>query len=91
MTLHQLSVLKQWHVAHRRQQPVEFHMWDTMLTLWVMGWMGLPAAALLEQPLWLGACALLFFAPTLYVRARKRLHQRRRLRCDWLDSVTPQR
>jgi hypothetical protein len=88
VTLHQLSVLKQWHVAHRQQHPIEFHTWDAMLTLWVMGWMGVPAAVILQQPLWLAACALMFFAPTLYVRTRQRLHRNRRLRCDWLDAAS---
>jgi hypothetical protein len=85
MTLHQLSVLKQWHVAHRGDHPVEFHTWDAMLTFWVMGWMGMPAALILSAPLGLVLCVVLFFAPTLYVRTRQRLHQQHRLRCDWLD------
>ena len=40
MTLNELQRIKQWHVAHRADHPVEYHLWDAMLTLWVMGWVG---------------------------------------------------
>jgi len=87
MTLQQLSTLKQWHVAHRREHPLEFQAWDAMLTLWLLGWFGLPAAALLGELYVVIACSALVFAPALYVRLRRRLHLRRQLRCDWLDSA----
>ena len=83
MTLHQLSALKRWHVAHRRDRPVEYHTWDTVLTLWVVGFVGIPAEMLASQPLGVAACGLAVFVPTLYVRTRLRLHHLRRLRCDW--------
>lgn len=88
MTLHQLTVLKRWHVAHRGDHPVEFHAWDVVLTLWVMGWMGAPAALLVSEPLALVACAVGFLAPGLYVRIRQRLHRKHRLRCDWLHVAS---
>jgi hypothetical protein len=87
MTLHQLHAVKLWHVAHKLESPIEFHVWDSVLTAWVMGWMGEPAALLLQ---WHGLaviCALLFFAPSLYVGWRRRLHRAGRVRCDWLDSL----
>jgi len=87
MTLHQLSVLKQWHVSHKRERPVEFHTWDAMLTLWIMGWMGVPAAVILWQIGGVLACTALFFAPSAYVRLRERLHRQGRLRCDWLNAL----
>ena len=87
MTLHQLSVLKQWHVSHKRERPIEFHTWDAMLTLWIMGWMGVPAAVILGKLSGVLACTLFFFAPTGYVRLRERLHQSGRLRCDWLNAL----
>jgi hypothetical protein len=90
MTVEQLAVLKRWHVAHRRNHPVEFHVWDLMLTCWVLGWMGLPAALIVAPPAGL-LCVLLFSAPTLYVGLRRSLHRRHRLRCDWLGAApTPQ-
>ena len=87
MTLHQLHNVKLWQVAHRSRQPLEYHCWDAMLTAWVMGWAGVPAALLLWEPLLLLACGLMFMAPTLYVAWRTRLHRAGRLRCDWLDSL----
>lgn len=87
MTLDQLQAVKQWHVGHRELQPVEYHTWDAVLTLWVMGWMGLPASLLLRQPIVVGACVLLFFVPGRYVALRRWLHRARRLRCDWLTSL----
>lgn len=87
MTLDQLHAVKQWHVSHRPLQPVEYHAWDTVLTLWVMGWMGLPAALILHVAAAVVACIVLCFVPGGYVRLRRRLHRANRLRCDWLGSL----
>ncbi|MGY4830048.1 hypothetical protein ACVNIS_15875 [Sphaerotilaceae bacterium SBD11-9] len=87
MTLDQLHAVKLWHVAHKRERPLEYHAWDGVLTIWVMGWMGEPAALILWWPGVALGCALLFFAPTLYVALRRKLHRAGRLRCDWLDSL----
>ena len=84
MTLDELQRIKRWHVAHRFDHPVEYHLWDAMLTVWLMGWVGwLPALAF--DAMWAAPlCMLAMFAPTLYVTWRIRAHQARRLRCDWL-------
>jgi hypothetical protein len=84
MTLSELQRIKQWHVDHRGDHPVEYHLWDAMLTLWVMGWVGwLPAMAL--DAVWAAPlCMAAVFAPTLYVTWRARAHRMRRLRCDWI-------
>lgn len=87
MTLRQMSSLKRWHVAHRDGQPLEYHAWDAVLTLWLMGWMGVPPALLLHWAWGVVACVPMFFAPPLYVRLRRRLHERGRLRCDWLGAL----
>ena len=87
MTLQQLSALKHWQVAHRFDCPIEFHTWDAMLTLWVIGWMGAPSALILWQPLDMALCLVFFFSPSLYVWWRLRLHEQRRVRCDWLHVV----
>lgn len=87
MTLRQMSLLKRWHVEHRERAPLEYHAWDAVLTLWLIGWMGVPPALLLAWGWALPVCALLFFAPRLYVRARRRLHERGALRCDWLPAL----
>lgn len=86
LTLAELHRIKQWHVAHRAQHPLEYHLWDAVLTVWLMGWMGwLPALAL--EALWaLPLCLLATLCPTLYVEWRARAHAARRLRCDWLGQ-----
>jgi hypothetical protein len=84
LTLNQLQRIKQWHVAHKDEHPLEYELWDLMLCLWVMGWIGcLPAFALdidWAYPL----CALAILAPGFYMAWRSRAHQAMRLRCDWL-------
>lgn len=87
MSIHELQRIKQWHVRHRREHPVEYQVWDMMHTLWLIGWVGwIPAFAF--DALWiapllgLGMCA-----PTLYVAWRVKAHQANRLRCDWLGEV----
>ena len=47
MTLDQMASLKRWHVNHRHTGWLELQVWDLMLTLWVLGWAGLPLALLL--------------------------------------------
>ena len=86
MTLDELHRIKQWHVAHRGDHPLEYHLWDAMLTLWMMGWVGwLPAFAF--DALWATPlCLLAMSAPTLYVSWRSRAHRAQRLRCDWLRT-----
>ena len=87
MNLAQLSSIKAWMVAHRVVHPVEYHAWDAVLTLWLMGWMGAPAGLLLDDPWAVLACVALFFVPPGYWRLRGRLHRQRRVRCDWLEVV----
>jgi len=87
MTLQQLHAIKLWHVAHKPESPIEYHTWDSVLTAWVLGWMGEPAALILWWPGLAATCLLLFMAPSLYVALRRRLHQSGRLRCDWLSSL----
>jgi len=84
MTLDELQRIKQWHVAHQREHPVEYHTWDAMLTLWLVGWVGwIPAFAF--DALWAAPLlALSMAAPTMYVAWRIKAHRARRLRCDWL-------
>lgn len=90
MNVQQLAAVKRWHVRHRDRRPVELHAWDTVLTLWVIGWMGMIPALLLNQAFGVVLCIALCYAPGAYVRLRRRLHRRGRLRCDWIDSVPPE-
>jgi hypothetical protein len=91
MTLAQLTKMKAWMEAHRAGQPVEYHAWDAVLTLWLMGWLGAPAGLLLDDPWAVLACVALFFTPPAYLRLRGALHRHRRVRCDWLEVVQPLR
>ena len=83
MTIQQIVAIKRWQVAHRRDHPVEFHTYELVLTVWLAGWVGLPACSLIGAPWGMLGCALCLFVPRLYVRTRLRLHGLRRLRCDW--------
>ena len=89
MTLQQLASIKQWHLSHPLGHQVEQQVWDGLLASWVFGWTGLPAAWLMDSLLVMGLCLVLLMLPGLYVRLRRRLHRRGRLRCDWLPSAPP--
>jgi len=84
-----LQRIKRWQVGHRATHPVEYHLWDGVLTLWLAGWVGLLPAWAFEAWWALPACLLAMLGPDLYVRWRSRLHRHRRLRCDWLVAVGP--
>jgi hypothetical protein len=87
MTLQQFHSLKVWHTRQGDRHPVEKTVWDAVLTVWVMGWVGLPVALLIHAG-WveIGALSVLFL-PGSYVAARLWLHRRRRLRCDWAVAL----
>jgi hypothetical protein len=89
MTLAEMQRIKQWHVEHKADHPLEYQLWDAMLTLWVMGWVGwLPAYAL--QELWaMPLCVLATAAPRLYAGWRMKAHRAHRLRCDWIAAWGP--
>ena len=77
MSLDELQRIKKWHVRHQDDHPVECHLWDAVLTLWLAGWVGLipvfAFSAYWAAPL----CALAAFAPSLYVTWRLRAHRGR--------------
>lgn len=87
MTLTELQRIKQWHVSHRADHPLEYQVWDAMLTIWVMGWVGwLPAYAF--DLLWaMPLCILAMAAPSLYTAWRNKAHRQHKLRCDWIGSA----
>ena len=87
MTLGQFQQLRDWHLRHWHEQPIEKQVWDAVLTLWMIGWAGAPAALLVQRPSLALACAALFFLPEVYVALRRRLHRRAWLRCDWLATL----
>lgn len=84
LRLSELHCVRRWMLAHKADHPVEYHCWDAVMTLCVMGAMGWAPALILEQGWWaLPLCALGFCGPTLYVYRRLRAHAQGRLRCDW--------
>jgi hypothetical protein len=87
MTLIELQHIKQWHVGHRVTHPVEYHLWDMVLMLWLAGWIGcLPAFAF--DAIWTAPlCVLAIAAPDVYTAWRSRAHRLQRLRCDWLCAA----
>ena len=87
LTLTELQRIKQWHVAHKSDHPLEYQLWDAMLTLWMMGWIGWLPALILDALLAWPLCLLALYAPGLYVDWRRCAHQQQRLRCDWLDRL----
>ena len=84
LTLKELQRIKQWQVAHREEHPLEYHLWDAVLTVWVMGCVSWLPVLALEMEWLLPLCLTAMLSPGLYVRWRKRAHATRRLRCDWL-------
>ena len=87
MTLAQFESLKAWHQRHWREQPLEKHAWDVVLTLWLAGWVGMPSAFLVHARWAEAACIALLFLPSLYVAARRRLHRAGLVRCDWTAAL----
>ncbi len=83
--LSEIQRIKRWHVAHRAEHPLEYHLWDAVLSVWVMGYVGWLPAMVLDAwwaiPLLLAA----FMAPHLYIHFRSRAARAKRLRCDWLN------
>jgi hypothetical protein len=87
VTLTQFQDLKAWHLRQGQAHPLEKHCWDSVLTLWMIGWVGAPVALVLQQPAVAVACLMLLFLPSRYVALRRRLHIQHRLRCDWLSML----
>ena len=87
MTLDQFQDLRQWHLRHRSDHPLEGHIWTLIVTMWMVGWVGTPTAWLLHWDVTALATALFVFVPGAYVAIRSRLHRRGRLRCDWIVAL----
>ncbi len=85
MTLAEIQRIRQWHVAHRRDHPIEYQLWDAVLTLWLLGWVGWLPAFIMGEAAWTAPLFLAgMYAPSGYTRWRARAHDQHRLRCDWL-------
>ena len=87
MTLAQFESLKTWHQRHWREQPLEKHVWDIVLTLWLAGWVGIPPAFVVHAGWAEVVCFALLFLPSVYVAVRRRLHRIGLVRCDWTAAL----
>jgi hypothetical protein len=84
LTLAEMQRIRHWHLAHKDEHPLEYQLWDAVLCLWLMGWVGWMPVLLFELLWVLPLCLLASTAPRLYVVWRARAHRMQRLRCDWL-------
>ena len=87
MTLQQFQDLKLWHMRQGRRHPVEKALWDVVLTVWLVGWVGTPTAFMLHLGWAETACLSMLFLPGAYVAVRRCLHNKHMLRCDWIIAV----
>lgn len=87
--LSELHRIRRWHVEHAKDHPVEYQLWDVVITCWLMGWVGwLPTFAL--DAWWAsGLCLMGTLVPSLYVGWRARAHANNRLRCEWTRVKPP--
>ena len=86
MTLDQFQELRLWHL-HHGNRPVEGVVWNGVVTLWMMAWVGTPAALLLGWDEVVVAGLALLFLPSAYVAVRRQLHRRGLLRCEWIGAL----
>ncbi len=84
MTLDELQRIKQWHVRHKADHPLEGMVWAFVTTLWVMAWVGWFPTYLFDQIWAVPLCCIGVLLPGLYVDWRASAHKRHKLRCDWL-------
>lgn len=87
ISITELHRIKRWQVDHALEHPVEYEIWDAVLTTWFMGWVGWLPTWVLDAWWASGPCLLGMLAPRLYVSWRARAHAQHRLRCDWLPAA----
>jgi hypothetical protein len=85
--LQRLQRIKVWMRAHGQSNHLEYEAFDVVLTLWLMGWVGMLPALVLQQWWALALCWLAALSPKLYLRWRQHMHARGKLRCDWQHLV----
>ena len=87
LTLAQLQQIKLWHVAHERENTVEYQVWQLVLAAWLMGWVGWVPAFIFDAVWADPLCILGMLLPQAYVYARARLQLAGLLHCDWLRAL----
>lgn len=87
LSFSELHRIRLWHLTHRAEHPLECELWDAVITVWLMGWVGCLPMVVLDA-LWVAPlCVLGMLTPQLYVGWRARAHVRQKLRCDWLGTA----
>ena len=69
------------------RHPVEKNVWDGVLTIWLLGWVGAPTAFLVDAPWAEWSCLSVVFLPGAYVALRRWLHRKHKVRCDWIGAL----
>lgn len=88
LSLSKLQRVKKWHVANYPPHPLELHLLDAVLTVWVMSWIAWMPLYILELE-WLIPFSLMgLMLPNLYIGWRIKAHFYGRLRCDWVNLLT---
>lgn len=89
LTLRQLQRLKNWHVAQRGAHPLEYEVWNGVLTVWVMGWTGWLPAYIFNAPVAYLFCVFGIFSTRIYIAWRTHARDAGYLGCEWLDLLGP--
>ena len=76
--------IRDWHVTEHAGHPMEHRVWEAVMTLWIMAWIGWLPAYTFEATWAYPLCLLGVLAPRLYIALRAHAHHSGRLRCDWL-------
>jgi hypothetical protein len=87
LTLAQLQRVKLWHAAHEREGTLEYRIWQLVLTVWLMGWMGWLPAFVFDANWAYPLCVAGMLLPQAYICARARAQSAGLLRCDWLHLL----
>lgn len=87
LSMERLQRIRQWHVAHRAEHPLEYHLWDTVLTLWVLAVTGWLPAYVFHAWWAVPLLALGLLLPGVYVGWRAHAHALQRIRCEWLAAA----
>jgi len=82
-----LQRIKIWMRAHEESNALEYEAFDAVLTLWLIGWVGIVPCLILQQWWLLPLCWLALKTPALYVNWRVAAHTKGTLRCGWIEAV----
>lgn len=87
LSLAQLQRVKNWHATEHATHPAEHRVWEAVMTLWVMAWIGWLPAYTFEAAWAYPLCLLGVMMPRLYIGLRTHAHHSGRLKCDWLKLL----